>query len=373
MMDIHRCFRCGYCKFPDDFSKYNCPPYARFRFESFSPGGRLWLTRAFLNGEVDFSKHLSEIIFSCTACKNCAENCRMGFKDEIVDWIVSARREILERGLAPPFVRDFLENIRKYGNPWGLPRKQRADWLRAKKYDGDDYLLFLGCECSYEDRGRSMAKSFVEILERAGVSFGILGENECCDGNEVFMLGELGLFQELAERNKKNMSELGVQKVIAISPHAYNAIKSYEGFEVFHYSQILRDLIQSGKIKPGELRKTVTYHDPCFLGRYNGIYEEPREVLNSVPGLRLVEMEINRKDSFCCGGGSGNFVFDLLRGSYSPARERVREAAETGAEIIAVACPACKAMLDDAAKDEGLKDRVAVMDLSEIILRCGIS
>jgi Fe-S oxidoreductase len=132
-------------------------------------------------------------------------------------------------------------------------------------------------------------------------------------------------------------------------------------------------LIQSGKIKPGELRKTVTYHDPCFLGRYNGIYEEPREVLNSVLGLRFVEMERNRKNSFCCGGGSGNFVFDLLRGSYSPARERVREAAETGAEIIAVACPACKAMLDDAAKDGGLKDRVAVMDLSEIILRCGIS
>ncbi len=254
-----------------------------------------------------------------------------------------------------------------------MPRKQRADWLEVERFEDHDYLLFLGCECSYEDRGRLMAKSFADLLKKAGVSFGILGENEYCDGNEVFMLGELGLFQELVEKNKKTMSELGVRKVIAISPHAYNALKRYESFEIFHYSQILLDLIQSKRIRLGELRKTVTYHDPCFLGRYNGIYEEPREVLNSVPGLRLVEMERNRKNSFCCGGGSGNFVFDLLKGKSGSAKERVREAAETGAEIIAVACPACKAMLDDAARDEGLKKKIEIMDLAEIVMHSKIS
>lgn len=367
-LELHRCFRCGWCKLPSDFVDYNCPSYSRFRFESYSPGGRLWLARAWLNKEIDWSDHLSEIIFSCVACKNCVEQCKMGFKDEILDWIISIKSEAIEKGLAPPKVRDFLENLAKYGNPWGLPRSKQASWIKeVKSYSGEDLLIFLGCECRYEERGAKMAKNFIEILKIADVSFGIL-EDENCDGNEALMIGELGLFQQLASKNMQKFRELGVKKIVTISPHAYNAMREYtdRNFEIIHFTQLLLELIKKGKLELTELKSTVTYQDPCFLGRHNRIYEEPREILRSIPGLKLVEMRRNRENAFCCGGGSGNFVFDFLKGSNSPARLRIREALDTNADILAVACPICKAMLEDAVKDEGLK--IEVKDLAEIVL-----
>ncbi|MDI9611150.1 MAG: (Fe-S)-binding protein [Archaeoglobales archaeon] len=368
-MELHRCFRCGWCKLPSDFVDYNCPSYAKFRFESFSPGGRLWLIRAWLNRELTWSENFAKILFSCVACKNCAEQCKMRFKDEIVDWITSAKSLAIEKGLAPPKVRDFLENIAKHGNPWGLPRAQRASWLDLNKFEGEGDLLYIGCECAYEERGQKMAKNVIELFKIAGLSFGTLGNEEECDGNEAYMLGELGLFQELASKNTQKFKELGVKKVITISPHAFNAMKKYpdRDFEVLHFTQLLLELIQKGKLRLSELDLTVTYHDPCFLGRHNGIYSEPRKILKSIPGLKLVEMKRNKENSFCCGGGSGNFVFDLLGGSESPARLRVREALNTGAEILAVACPICKAMFEDAVKDEG--SDLEVKDIAEILLR----
>lgn len=367
-LELHRCFRCGWCKLPGDFVDYNCPSYSRFRFESYSPGGRLWLARAWLNREIDWSDRLSEIIFSCVACKNCVEHCKMGFKDEILDWIISTKSAAIENGLAPPKVRDFLENLAKYGNPWGLPKSKRASWIKeVKGYNGDEFLVFLGCECDYEERGAKMAKNFIEILKIADVSFGVL-EDEICDGNEALMIGELGMFQQLASKNLQKFKEFGVKKVVTISPHAYNAMKKYtdRDFEVIHFTQLLLDLLKKAKVELSKLKSTVTYHDPCFLGRHNQIYEEPREILRSIPGLKLVEMRRNRENGFCCGGGSGNFVFDFLKGSNSPAKLRVREALNTNAEILAVACPICKAMLEDAVKDEGLN--IEVKDVAEIIL-----
>lgn len=368
--ELHRCFRCGWCKLTSNFTDYNCPSYVRFRFESFSPGGRLWLARAWLNGEIAWSEHLAKVLFSCVGCKNCVETCKMKFRDEVLDWIISAKRDAVEKGLVPAKVRDFLENIVKHGNPWGLPRRQRLSWLDLDKYRGEEYLLYIGCECAYEERGRGMAKNVIELLKVAGVSFGILGDEEDCDGNEALMLGEYGLFQELASKNTQKLREMGVRKVLTVSPHAFNAMKKYLGrnFEVLHFTQLLLELIQRGRLRLSELKCTVTYQDPCFLGRHNQIYSAPREVLQSIPGLRLVEMRRSKENSLCCGGGGGNFIFDLLKGSDSPARLRVREALETGAEILAVACPICKMMLDDAVKDEDLEKYVKVRDVAEILL-----
>ena len=217
------------------------------------------------------------------------------------------------------------------------------------------------------------ARSLVDILNASGVSFGILGEEEECCGNEIYMLGETGLFQNLVEKNSQKFKELGVSKVITLCPHGYNTMKniypaSGGNFEVYHYTQILNDLINKNKIKPSRAKAKVTYHDPCFLGRYNNIYDEPRQILQSIPGIKLVEMERNRRDAFCCGGGSGNFVTDLLAGSAdSPARVRAREAYETGADTLAVACPSCLTMLTDAVKAENLDDKLAVKDISQIL------
>ena len=371
---IHRCFRCGYCKFPSDFTDFNCPSYSRFRLETYSTGGRLWLIWAWLKKDIEWSEHFAEIVFSCATCRNCVEQCPMGFSDDIVDWIVSARSDMVEKGLVLPHIRDFLNNISKHGNPWGTARSKRDSWAEGiKRYKpGDEYLLYVGCVGSYEERGQRMARSFAELLDEAGVSFGILGAEEDCDGNEAYTLGEMGLFQELAKKNVQKFKELGVKKVVTLSPHAYNSMKKkyprFGDFEVFHYTQLLSEMIQQGKIELSELKVKVTYHDPCFLGRYNGVYDVPREILKSIPGIELTEMERTRENSFCCGGGSGNFVTDLLGGSEeNPSRIRVREAHETGAEILVVACPSCMMMLDDAVKDEGLEGELTVKDIAELV------
>jgi len=371
---IHRCFRCGYCKFPSDYTEINCPSYSRFRLETYSTGGRLWLIWAWLKKEIEWSEHFAEVIFSCATCRNCVETCPMKFKDDIVDWIVAARSDMIEKGLVLPNIKDLLNNISKHGNPWGIARSKRDAWAEGvKRYKpGDEYFFYVGCVGSYEERGQRMARSFAELLDKAEVSFGVLGAEEDCDGNEVYMLGEMGLSQELAEKNAQKFKELGVKKVVTLSPHAYNFMKNkyprFGDLEVFHYTQLLSALIQKGKIELSEFKAKVTYHDPCFLGRYNGVYDVPREILRSMPGIQLIEMDRNRQDSFCCGGGSGNFVIDLLgRSEESPSRTRVREAHETGAEILVVACPSCMTMLDDAVKDEGLEGELTVRDIAELV------
>lgn len=371
---IHRCFRCGYCKFPSDFTDFNCPSYSRFRLETYSTGGRLWLIWAWLKKEIEWSEHFAEIVFSCATCRNCVEQCPMKFSDDIVDWIVSARSDMVEKSLVLPEIRDFLNNISKHGNPWGTARSKRDAWAEGIRRckPGDEYLFYVGCVGSYEERGQRMAMNFAELLDEAEVSFGILGAEEDCDGNEAYTLGEMGLFQELAKKNVQKLKELGVKKVVTLSPHAYNSMKNkyprFGDFQVFHYTQLLLEMIQQGKIGLSELKAKVTYHDPCFLGRYNGVYDAPREILKSIPGTELIEMERTRENSFCCGGGSGNFVTDLLgRSEESPSRIRVREAHGAGAEILVVACPSCMMMLDDAVKDEGLEGELTVKDIAELV------
>ena len=372
---IHRCFKCGYCKFPSNFIDFNCPSYNRFRFESYSTGGRLWLIWAWSKGEIEWSEHLANVVFSCAACRNCVEQCPMHFNDDIVDWIIAARGDMVEKGLIPPSVREFLDNIYRYGNPWGMPRNERDSWADGiNRYTlGDEYLFYVGCAGSYEKQGQRMARSVAEFLQTIGLSFGILGSNEDCDGNEVLFTGEKGLFRELADKNVAKYKELGVNKILTLSPHAYNSMKNKYGnlgeIEVYHYIQVFSKIFNSKDIELSAVNSKVTYHDPCFLGRYNNIYDAPRGIIKAIPGIELIEMERTRENSFCCGGGSGNFVFDLLgRSSDSPSRIRVREAYETGAEQLLVSCPSCYCMLDEAIKTEGLEDKIVIKDISELVL-----
>lgn len=376
--DIHRCFRCGYCKFPGDWSDVtNCPAYARFRMESYSTGGRLWLIRAWVNGEIQWSEHLGKIVYTCAACNNCVEKCPLSFSDDIVNMVTAAKNEMVELGLLPTAVKTYLDNVQRHGNPYGLAAKRRGDWMEGlpvEPYNGQAFLYYVGCEGAYDTRAQQAARALARILLDAGVSFGVLGNGETADGNDVEMLGEDGLSEVLAMKNIQAFQKAGAQKIVTFSPHSYNAMKNiyprFGGrFEVWHYTQLLAQLMGSGQIKAGIDGPTkVTFHDPCFLGRWNKEYNAPRKTLKSIANVELVEMEKNKKSALCCGGGAGNYIIDLLGGSpESPARLRVREAAATGAAVLAVACPNCLTMLEDAVKVEGLEDQLKVQDIAELL------
>ena len=375
---IHRCFRCGYCKFPTDWGAVtNCPSYARYRMESYSAGGRLWLIRAWLTGELQWSENLAKIVYACVSCNNCVEKCPLSFRDDIVNMVVAAKTEMVEKGTLPKPVKTFLQNVQLYGNPYGISAQKRAVWMEGLDiplYQGQAYLYYVGCEGSFDSRAQGAARATAKLLLKAGVSFGVLGVDEISDGNEVEMLGEDGLLEDLATKNIRQFSDLGVKSIITLSPHSYNVFKNrypdFDGrFNVFHYTQLLSKLIKTGKLsvsKKPEMR--ITFHDPCFLGRWNQEYDAPRNVLRAMKGVDLVEMERNKKGALCCGGGAGNFLTDFLGGSdESPARIRAREARHVKADILAVACPNCLTMLEDAVKVEGLEDDIKVMDISEIV------
>ncbi len=375
---VHRCFRCGYCKLTGDYIGFNCPTYRKFRFETYSPGGRMWLIRAWLNDEIKNTERFQQILFSCATCANCVEHCVFPFSEDLVNIFIAAREEMVNNAVIPPPVRDYLKNINISGNPYKEPADQRGDWAKDSSieiYDGHEYLFYVGCVGSYDERAKKIARTVGNLLLRAGVSIGILGEKENCDGNEVRALGEAGLFQFLAQQNIDLFKERGIKKIITLDPHAFNAFKNdYPGlggkFEVYHYTQILTSLIPSHELPLKEYRAKVTYHDPCYLGRHNGEYNAPRKILESIPGVELIEMPHHGENAFCCGGGGGNFFTDILGGGEdSPNRIRVREALDMGARILAVACPLCARMLDDAVKAEEKEDQLEVLDVAEIVTR----
>jgi len=372
----HRCFRCGYCKFTDDYQDFNCPSYVKFEFDTYAAGGRMWLINAWLNNEITTNKHYAEILYSCVTCGNCEKQCALEIKDDLLNIFEAAKSELVSEGLIPPPVRDYFKAISINGNPYKEPQNERGKWAEGtdiQTFSDQEYLFYVGDVGSYDEGGKKMAKFVGVLLKEIGLSIGILGNEEKSDGNDVKALGEKWLFQQLAEDNIRKFNEMGVKKIITLDPHAFNAFtndypKLGGNYEVWHYTQILAMLIKNKKIPISEYRVKVTYHDPCYLGRHNDVYNAPREILENIPGLELMEMNRNRENAFCCGGGGGNFFTDILGvGEESPSRIRVREALDTGAEILAVACPLCSKMLDDAVKAEGLEEKIKVQDVAEIV------
>lgn len=375
---LHRCFRCGYCKFPSNYADINCPAYLSFRFETFAPGGRMWLLSAWLDGKIDTSQRLGQIMFSCTGCGNCVEHCAMpGFRDQLLLAFTAGRDAILETGTVPGPVRDYLTRVQNYGNPYGKSGNKRSEWLTgldAAEYNGQEYLFFAGDVGSYDPRGQEIARSVAGLLKKAGVDFGVLTDGECSDGNDVAMIGERALFEELAGKNIQTFVDRGVKKIITLSPHAFHAFKNLYPelgghFQVFHYTQILAFFLGALSFHSSAEENRVAFHDPCYLGRHNLDYQSPRTILTLLPGVELVEMDRNRKNALCCGGGSGNLFTDMISGGDdSPARSRCREAYAAGATVLAVACPICAVMLEDAVKTEGLSGKLQVREISEIAL-----
>ena len=376
---VHRCFRCGFCKLTYDYSPvgFNCPMYHRFRLETYSPGGLNWLIRAALvTKSIEWTAHLSEILYSCAMCGNCVEACRFEFHEDLLNIYRAAKEEVLESQLTvPKMVSQFLENVYLYGNEFRELRETRSDWAKGlglKQFEkGDEYLYYVGCVGSYDTRSQRAARALAVLLKGAGVSFGILGAKEECDGNEVRMLGEEALFEHLRDKNIRTFKESGVKKIITLSPHSYNVMKKEYSteFEVLHYTQLIGELMDAGALRvAGRFEGRVTYHDPCFLGRHNSEYDAPRKILGAIEGLEFVEMERTGKNAFCCGGGGGNFYTGIsAKGRDQASNARVREAYGAGADVLAVACPVCLMMLEDALKTEGLDEKMKVKDISEIL------
>lgn len=382
--NIYRCSGFGVCKggYKTDISP--CPMHmSSAGFEAETPRGLMTLAREILEGRMDYSKELADMVFRCTNCGNCRVLC--GATDPITGGVLvdpssvarAMKSDLVENGIMPPQVRDFLKGVYRHGNPYLAPPESRSKWaegLDVKPYSGQEYLFFVGCVGSYDERGKKMARALADLLKQAGVSFGILGPKEINDGNEIQSMGEMGLFQHLAEKNISEFKRCGVKKIICLSPHSYNALKNeYPAlggeFEVFHYSQILQMLIGKGKLYAGTMPKTVvTYHDSCFLGRHNKEYDAPRNVIQAVRGIKYEEMKRFGDNALCCGGGGGNFFTDILGNSQTtPARVRVLEAVKTGAQRLVVACPYCAKMFEDAIAAEQI-EALRVVDLSELLI-----
>lgn len=319
----------------------------------------------------------SDDIWRCTTCGTCPQQCPRGVKH--VDLGVALRRLASNYEVFPASARS-ARNVRAglliEGNPLEGARANRGEWardLQVRRFaDGMEVLYFVGCYYSYDPRLRKVAAATATILQRAGVDFGILGERESCCGESVRKTGAEQVFRTLAKENIKAFIEHGVKKIVVGSPHCYHTFKNeypefMVNFEVVHMSQFLLDLIRAGRLVLGlEYRRRVTYHDPCYLGRHNGIYEEPREILRAVPGLELVEMPDSGPRSLCCGGGGGRIWMDTPRGERF-SELRLDQADRVGADVLATSCPYCVTMFEDSRLSRGDGGGPAIVDIAEIV------
>ena len=314
-------------------------------------------------------------LWACTTCSTCSIRCPTGVKN--VELIMGIRNFLANQGEVPSTIRDALENTLLQGNPWGRFRDRRADWANdlGVKILGEattETLLYVGCAPSYDPRIQNVSTALVKIFQKADLDFGIFGKKESCCGNEIKRMGEQALFKKLAKDNTALFKKSGIKRIITISPHCFNAFKneySDLAISVQHYTQVIADLIESGKLKMSKvLDLPVTYQDPCFLGKQNLVFDEPRKILTSIPGLDFAEMERSKQRSLCCEGGGGRMWAEGGTEGPRNGEIRIKEAVGLGAKVIATACPFCLLTLEDAVKISGLASEIIVKDIAELVV-----
>jgi len=348
--------------------------------------GPFGITRAIYYGLQwnEFGSSLRDLVYSCTTCGKCDLMCKKVSRALPLTEIIEKAREFLliEKMAGPmPDQVSVLKNMHVRGNPWGNPSHERTNWAQsldipfASKDNKVDVLYFVGCASSYDPQAQKIARNLTKILKQAGLNFGIL-ENETCSGHEARRMGETGLFAYLSEANMEMFKEAEINHIVTGDPHSfYSFTQEYpdkcNSIKIQHYSQFFNELVDEGKLKfTAKLKKTVTYHDPCYLGRHSQIFEEPRKLIQSIPGVSLVEIENNKQDSDCCGIGGGRMWMEppkSLLSSQAIAERRIHQAFDTGAEILLTACPFCNITLNDAVKSLEKEDSLAVMDITELI------
>ena len=334
----------------------------------------------------------TDVLWSCVTCGACVNQCPVDI--EHVDHIIDMRRyQVLVESNFPAELNGLFKGMENKGNPWNMSATARMDWAKDLPFDvkvvGDDiesldeveWLFWVGCAGAYEDRAKKTTRAVAELLDMAGVTFGVLGNGETCTGDSARRAGNEFLFQGLAQQNVETFKEHKVKKVVSTCAHCFNTLKNeYKEFgielEVVHHTQLLNRLVREGKLTPikdgdGAHQRTITYHDPCYIGRHNGVYTPPRELLQVLPGAEVVEMERNSERSFCCGAGGARMWMEETIGERIN-NNRTNEAVATGADQIAVGCPFCRVMLSDgltAAQSDGTaREEVEVLDVAQMLL-----
>jgi len=387
LLDLDACLRCGRCQ-------DNCP--AHLSEKPLSPKKVIQDLKALLqergpallskkDGDDSESKVremigeviTEDVIWACTTCRACLEECP-AFIEPMLKIIEMRRNLVLEQSSFPETAMGALKSVETRGHPWRGTLASRTDWIEGldvKQLSDDsevDVLYWVGCTSALEERSTKVAIAVAKVLKAAGVNFGILGAEETCCGDPARRIGNEYLFQLLAQQNIETLKNYNVKKIITSCPHCLNTLKNeypqFEGnFEVVHHTEFIADLIRQGKLKlSGELAQKATYHDSCYLGRYNDIYEAPREVLSSIRGVSVLEMDRKRQKGFCCGGGGGRMWMEEQIGK-KMNQMRSDEALKTGAEILATACPYCLQMFEDGIKTIGAEENLQAKDLAELI------
>jgi Fe-S oxidoreductase len=377
LWSCQNCF-CGLCM-------ESCPAYRELHTEAVSARGLAQIGLALLSGELELSELSDEMFYSCIGCRWCETVCSMntpiyikrhGTRRTKVSGATMAEvfrsMKILEGGKIPMEVRNALTSLIRYGNPYGVGERAKDDWVASLDLPTDDRktILYVGATVPYEDRSLKMAEALITVLRTGQFQFAMLGSQERDSGAFARMMGEESLFAEMAEHNTKVFKEHGVKHIVCLSPHDYDVFNHYyEGIndiEVKHYTHVLSEMIEGGKIKLRKTLKTrVTYHDPCYLGRQNSVYDEPRRILQSVPGLELVEMERSRETALCCGGGGTGLFLELPHVNID--KTRADQIKEVSPDCVAVACPNCYQMLDGAMKSRNYD--VEVNDIAQLVMK----
>ncbi|WP_338472350.1 (Fe-S)-binding protein [Niallia sp. XMNu-256] len=323
-----------------------------------------------------------EELWACTTCRNCEDQCPVG--NEHVDKIIDLRRYlVMTEGNIPSDATRYFQNIERQSNPWGINRKERIKWREereditvktVKETDEFEYLLWVGSMGSFDKRSQKVVQSLSKIMNLAGIEFAILGNEERNSGDTARRMGNEFLFQQLCEKNIANFQKYNVKKIVTIDPHAYNTFKhEYPEFgleaEVYHHTELIWKWIQEGRIKPSkDVSESIAYHDSCYIGRYNDIYDIPRQILKSIPGVNVLEMERNKSDSMCCGAGGGMMWMEETQGKRINV-ERTEQALQLNPTMLGSNCPYCLTMLSDGTKAKEVEDTVATMDIVEIVER----
>jgi len=375
-----KCARCATCRavYADNTASvrfaYQCPSGTRYKFESFYPAGRMYLASEMYRGKLEWSEHLMKIIYACTLCGSCTELCSKVNILTPCEIIEEIRTLAFSRGKMLPGHKTVVDSLKSYHNPWLQPRTSRNRWTKGLSFkikdarrDKVDVLYYVGCTTGLDPTIQGVAIATAELLHRAGINFGILGNKELCCGSTARRIGGKSIWDAYAKENIKQFNDLGVKIIVTSCAGCYRTLsEEYPEAgemeaEVITGMQSIQRLIGEGRLSfKKEVEMKVTYHDPCHLGRHAGIYEEPREILHAIPGIELVEMERNREFSWCCGGGGGvRSEFDELA-EYT-GNERMSEAEATGASVLITHCPFCESNLGR------MESPLQVLDMVEVL------